>query len=63
MPVDNDEEMFTVRCGVTMAFYLHVMADSPDEAEEKARQYVAEHRDNIEGEACYFHETYEVEEN
>ena len=67
---DADETVHKVRVGVEFACYLHVEAKDQDEAEEKARQYVADLKvkdggDAIYdwlGEATHIHDTYEVEE-
>lgn len=63
----NDEETYKVRAAITLAHYLFVQAESPDEAERKADEYIRDIEKNHGGydwygEASHMHTTFEVEE-
>lgn len=61
------EEIYKVRAAITLAHYLFVHANSPDEAERKADEYIRDIEMNHGGydwcgEASHMHTSYEVEE-
>lgn len=64
---DKGEETYKVRAAITLAHYLFVQANSPDEAERKADEYIRDIEKNHGGydwygEASHMHTTFEVEE-
>lgn len=63
----KDEQTYKVRAAITMAHYLFVQANSPDEAERKTDEYIRDIERNHGGydwygEASHMHTSYEVEE-
>lgn len=66
LPVNGDNT-YKVRAEITLAHYLFVQANSPDEAERKVEGYIRDMEINHGGydwcgEASHIHTSYEVEE-
>lgn len=68
-PASEDEQLYKVRVAVTLAHYVLVTAESHDEAERKADDYVRKLTDSEGGfdrwwaEASHINTSFEVEES